>query len=129
VASPVELNRPEVHAEVTKAFVAYDNALRANDITTLNEFFVKGELATRFGLGQELYGSEEITAWRRLAPPLVRKENRRYDVVTVNDDTAVVTAEWDEDELVGRQSQTWVRTESGWKVLSGHVSTRARTSA
>ena len=128
MASPVEFNRPDVHAEVTEAYIAYDAALRGNDVATLNAFFVDSDLSTRFGLGQELYGSEEITAWRRSAPPLVRKEMRRYNVVTINDDTAVVTAQWDEDEVVGRQTQTWVRTEVGWQVLSGHVSTRARTS-
>ena len=60
MASPVELNRPEVHDEVTQAFVAYDAALHAHDVETLNNFFVPGPLSTRFGLGQELYGSDEI---------------------------------------------------------------------
>ena len=125
----LQLNRPEVHAQVTKAFVAYDAALLANDVETLNGFFVPGPFSTRFGLGQELYGSEEIGAWRRSAPPLVRKPLHRYDIVTINEDTAVVTAQWAEDGVIGRQSQTWVRTDEGWQILCGHVSTRTGVSA
>ncbi|BEP14209.1 hypothetical protein acdb102_25200 [Acidothermaceae bacterium B102] len=128
----VELNRPEVHDEVTRAFESYDAALLAGDVETLNDFFVDGPLATRFGIGQELYGSDQIAAWRRLAPPLVRAPLRRYDVVTLDNDVAVVTAEWDEGEpsnVVGRQTQTWVRAAAGWRVLSGHVSTRAVVNA
>ena len=121
----VELNRPEVLDEVTRAFVAYDKALRANDVEALNDFFLEGPLATRFGIGQELYGSDQIAAWRRQAPPLVRAPLRRYDVVTLDTDVALVTAEWEEPEVIGRQTQTWVRAAAGWRVLSGHVSTRA----
>jgi hypothetical protein len=49
---------------------------------------------------------------------------RRYDVVTIATDVAVVTAEFDDAGAVGRQSQTWVRSDAGWRVLSGHVSMR-----
>jgi hypothetical protein len=129
VARGVELNRPEVHDEVTRAFVAYDAALRAHDVETLNDFFLDGPLATRFGIAQELYGSDQIAAWRRAAPPLVRAPLRRCDVVTLDNDVAVVTAEWDEPDVIGRQTQTWVRSAAGWRVLSGHVSTRAAVNA
>jgi hypothetical protein len=120
-----QLNLPEVHDEVTECFLAYDQALLADDVEALNHWFFDGPEATRFGIGQELYGSAEIAAWRRTAPPLVRAPLRRYDVVTVAHDVAVVTAEFDDAGAIGRQSQTWVRSEAGWRVLSGHVSLRA----
>ncbi|MDX6206887.1 MAG: hypothetical protein QOF39_2944 [Frankiales bacterium] len=119
------VNLPEVLDEVTECFLAYDQALLAGDVPALNRWFFDGPEATRFGLGQELYGSAEIAGWRRSAPALVRAPLRRYDVVTLASDVAVVTAEFDDTGAVGRQSQTWVRSDAGWRVLSGHVSLRA----
>jgi hypothetical protein len=120
-----QVNLPQVRDEVTECFLAYDQALLADDVEALNQWFFDGPEATRFGIGQELYGSAEIAAWRRNAPPLVRAPLRRYDVVTLAQDVAVVTAEFDDAGAIGRQSQTWVRSEAGWRVLSGHVSLRA----
>jgi hypothetical protein len=119
------VNLPEVRDEVTECFLAYDEALLAGDVAALDRWFFDGPEATRFGIGQELYGSAEIAGWRRTAPPLVRAPLRRYDVVTLATDVAVVTAEFDDAGAVGRQSQTWVRSDAGWRVLSGHVSMRA----
>jgi hypothetical protein len=121
----LDVNLPQVRDEVTQCFLAYDQALLADDVEALNRWFFDGPEATRFGIAQELYGSAEIAAWRRTAPPLVRAPLRRYDVVTLAHDVAVVTAEFDDAGAVGRQSQTWVRSEAGWRVLSGHVSMRA----
>jgi alkylhydroperoxidase family enzyme len=119
------LDLPDVRDEVTRCFLAYDAALLAGDVASLDTWFFDGQQATRFGLGQELYGAEEIGRWRRSAPRVLRAALRRHDVVTIGHDAAVVTAEFDELGAVGRQTQTWVRAEAGWRVLSGHVSTRA----
>lgn len=118
------LNRPLVHDEVTRCFLAYDAALLAGDVEALDGWFFDGPQASRFGLGQELHGGDEISAWRRTASPVVRAALRRYDVVTLDDDVAVVSAEFDDEGAVGRQTQTWVRCQAGWRVLSGHVSLR-----
>jgi hypothetical protein len=119
------LDLPDVRDEVARCFLAYDRALLAGDVPALDGWFFDGPQATRFGLGQELYGSAEIARWRRSAPRVLRAALRRHDIVTIGEDAAVVTAEFDELGAVGRQSQTWARTEAGWRVLSGHVSTRA----
>lgn len=123
------LNLPDVHAEVTRCFLAYDAALLAGDVEALGHWFFDGAETTRFGIGEELYGAEQVAAWRRSAPPLVRAPLRRYDIVTMAEDVAVVTAEFDDHQSVGRQSQTWVRCGEGWRVLSGHVSTRCTVGA
>jgi hypothetical protein len=47
--------------------------------------------------------------------------------VTFGTDAAVVNVEFDEGtDAVGRQSQTWIRTEAGWRIIAGHVSIRAK---
>ncbi len=123
--SATALDLPVVREEVARCFLAYDAALLAGDRDALDSWFFDGRQATRFGLGQELYGAEEIARWRRAAPRVVRAALRRHDVVTIGTDAAVVTAEFDETGAVGRQTQTWVRAHAGWRVLSGHVSMRA----
>ena len=120
-----EVNLPQIRDEVTACFLDYDTALLAGDVAALAGWFYDGPEASRFGIGEELYGSAQIAAWRRQAPRLVRSPLRRYDVVTLARDVAVVTAEFDEAGAVGRQSQTWVRSDAGWRVLTGHVSLRA----
>lgn len=119
------MNVPEVRDEVTRCFLAYDAALLAHNVQALDQWFFDGPQAARFGLGEELYGTGQITAWRRSAPPPRRSPLRRYDVTTLGTDVAVVTAEFDEAADTGRQSQAWVRSETGWRVLTGHVSIRA----
>ena len=123
------LNLPEVRDEVTTCFLAYDRALLDNDVEALDRWFFNGSAATRFGVGQELYGADQIAAWRRSATALVRGPLRRFDVVTLGTDVAVVTAEFDDAGDVGRQTQTWVRCEAGWRVLCGHISLRAKVQA
>ena len=55
----------------------------------------------------------------------LRQPFRRVDIVTIGTETAVVNAEFDEpDGAIGRQSQTWIRTEAGWRLIAGHVSIR-----
>lgn len=119
------LDLPAVRDEVARCFLAYDAALLSGDVAALDGWFFDGPQATRFGLGQELYGADEIARWRRSAPRVLRDALRRHDIVTIGEDAAVVTAEFDELGAVGRQTQTWARTEAGWRVLCGHVSTRA----
>jgi hypothetical protein len=119
------LDLPAVRDAVGRSFLSYDAALLAGDVAALDTWFFNGPEATRFGLGQELYGAEEIARWRRSAPRVLRTALRRHDVVTIGEHAAVVTAEFDELGAVGRQTQTWVRAQAGWRVLSGHVSTRA----
>jgi len=122
--SALTLNLGRVRDEVTRCFHAYDSALLANDIDGVGGWFFDGPEAVRFGLREELYGAPQIAAWRQAAPPLRRSPLRRYDVTSVGTDIAVVTAEFDEAAATGRQTQAWIRSLTGWRVLSAHVSVR-----
>jgi hypothetical protein len=121
-----ELNIPAVHQEVTDCFQAYDRALLSNDVDALESWFHRGPESVRFGIAEELHGHQAIAAFRRKGPGVVRLPFRRVDVVTIGTETAVVTAEFDEPNgAIGRQSQTWIRTGAGWRVIAGHVSIRS----
>lgn len=120
-----ELNIPAVRQEVTDCFQAYDRALLDNDVAALESWFHEGPESVRFGIAEELHGHLAIAAFRRTGPPVVRQPFRRVDVVTIGTETAVVNAEFDEpDGATGRQSQTWIRTGAGWRLIAGHVSIR-----
>jgi hypothetical protein len=122
-----ELNLPEVVAAVTASFLAYDAALLAHDADALDGFFLTGPLPVRFGVAEEQYGAEEISRYRRSpAGYLQRGPFTRYDVVSIGTDAAVVNAQFTDADTVGRQSQTWIRTADGWRVLTGHVSVRPK---
>lgn len=122
------LNLPDVVAAVTASFLAYDTALLANDADALDRWFLPGPLPVRFGIAEEQYGAEDISRYRHSPGVRVRRGPlARYEIVTIGTDAAVVSAQFDDGpDAVGRQTQTWVRTAGGWRVLNGHVSIRAK---
>ena len=124
----MKIDDPEVVAEVTATFHAYEKALADNDVQALTGFFWDSPQALRFGVAEELYGADEITEFRR-----TRKINFtdrtaiREQVVTIGRDLALATLEFGVTVMGqrkhGRQSQVWVRfPELGWRVVSAHVS-------
>ena len=120
-----ELNRPDVVAEVTAAFEAYERDLVANDVEGLVDWLWRDERAVRLGIYEELYGFEAIAAYRRsqaqATPP---RSLRRTVVTTFGDDVATVDTEFVPDAapaVTGRQSQM-LRTDAGWRVANAHVS-------
>jgi hypothetical protein len=121
---PVEVNRPDVVAEVKAVFDAYEAALVANDVDALDAFFWDSPDVVRFGVADRQHGASEIAAFRRRAgaPPPRSLENTV--VTTFGPATAVVTTEFRTpgDPRIGRQSQTWIRIDDGWRVVSAHVS-------
>jgi hypothetical protein len=120
-----ELNIPSVRQEVADCFLAYDRALLAGDVASLDSWFHRGPELVRFGVAEELHGHDAISAHRRTGPGVVRQPFRRVDIVSIGTGTAVVNAEFDEpDGSIGRQSQTWMRTAAGWRILAAHVSIR-----
>lgn len=82
----------------------------------------------RFGVGENLYGGDEIKAFRQRRPPTnLAREMLRLQVVTFGEDCGSVTLEF--RRLVngiprsGRQSQMGYRfPDIGWKIVSAHVS-------
>ncbi len=119
-----EVDRPDVVAEVTAAFDRYEQALRANDAATLTELFWTDPRTTRFGDGENLYGSEAIAAFRAARLPInAARSLGRVLITAFGDDMAVASAEFSRgDGRAGRQTQTWWRTEDGWRVVNAHVS-------
>ena len=121
----MEINLPHVVAEVTAAFERYETALVANDIEVLNELFWDSPLTVRYGIAENLYGHAEIAAFR--AQPRAGSIDRtlpRTVTTTYGEGFATVWTEFARKESGrrGRQSQTWMRTPEGWRVVAAHVS-------
>jgi len=122
----MKINDPAVLAEVTAAFSAYETALVSNDVATLDKLFKDSPQTLRYGVGENLYGYDEIAAFRsaRPATDLMRRIERTV-ITTYGATTATANTLFRRDSLVGkvgRQSQTWIKFAEGWRVVSAHVS-------
>ena len=121
----MDINRPEVLAEVTAAFQRYEDALVNNRVDVLDELFWPSELTVRYGAGENLRGIEAIRAFRlaRPAQGLARTLSNTV-ITTYGRDFATAMTEFHRDGAArsGRQSQTWVRFDAGWRVVAAHVS-------
>lgn len=121
----VDVNRPDVVDELSQAFSRYEAALVTNDVATLGELFWDSPLAVRYGDSQNLYGHEEITAFRASRPvDDLRRDVVRVVITTFGADFATTAAEFRRiaSGARGRQMQTWVRTDEGWRIVAAHVS-------
>lgn len=123
-----EINIPDVIAEVRAAFDRYDQGLVDNDVAVLDDSFWDSEHTLRYGVGENLYGHAQIAAFRASRTPSQHKSRaRRLEntrIVTFGRDFAVANTEYvllSTGER-GRQSQSWLRTPDGWKVVAAHVS-------
>jgi hypothetical protein len=122
------LNDPTVLAEVTVAFQAYEAALMSNDIAELDRLFWEAPQTVRYGPGENLYGHDEIAAFRRARPGgSPQRELTRTVITTFGTDYATANTEFIREGAtgVGRQSQTWMRTPDGWRIVCAHVSMMA----
>ena len=73
----MEIDLPEVVAEVKAAFDRYEKALGDNDVTTLNSTFRKDPRTIRYGGTENLYGYAEIESFRvARAPPGLHGQSR-----------------------------------------------------
>jgi len=119
------VNRPEVVAEVTAALERYEHALVNNLVDILDELFWDSPHTVRLGAGENLFGSDEIRAFRKARPAAgLARTVIRTEVTTFGTDFAVAHRLFTREGVPqpGRQTQTWVRTDGGWKVVSAHVS-------
>jgi hypothetical protein len=121
-------NIPEVVEEVRALFERYETALEEKDVDVLDDTFWRSPHTVRYALHENGYGFDEIHAHRVRRPPGpgLKEKRLRLEILTLGRDFAVVNLEFKVrgKELVGRQSQTWVRFEDlGWKVVAAHVST------
>lgn len=121
----LEINRPDVVAEVSSIFARYEQALVSNDVAALDELFWASPLTVRYGIGENLYGRDAIVAFRRARSPLNLARTLRNTVITTyGEDFATASTEFlrPPATAVGRQMQTWVRMAEGWRVVAAHVS-------
>ncbi|WP_420967211.1 oxalurate catabolism protein HpxZ [Bradyrhizobium sp. B120] len=122
----MEIDLPDVLAEVTAQFERYEKALVSNDVALLDELFRNDSRTLRYGIGENLYGYAEIAAFRagRPAAGLMRRIDRTV-ITTYGRDTAIASTLFYRDSTpgrVGRQMQTWIRFAEGWRIVAAHVS-------
>jgi hypothetical protein len=121
----LQVNIPEIVAELTRAFENYECALIGNDIETLNELFWKSDLTVRYGVRELLYGHDEIARFRIARGAIdQRRTLRNIRITTFGRDFGTANSEYVPvgSDRIGRQSQTWIRTCDGWRIVSAHVS-------
>ncbi|SNB75416.1 Protein of unknown function [Arboricoccus pini] len=121
----MEINRPDVVAEIEALFARYEQALVANDVEVLDHMFWDDPRTLRYGVAEVLHGIQAIREYRRAVnwgnATRILEGTR---ITTFGRDMAVVNTEFRRGgaELHGRQSQTWVRLPEGWRIVSAHVS-------
>ncbi|RQO63967.1 DUF3225 domain-containing protein [Variovorax sp. KBW07] len=120
-----EINLPDVHAEVEAAFARYEDALVNNKVEVLDELFWRNPATLRYGATENLYGYDAIQAFRAGRPSQgLARELVRTVITTYGRDFATANCEFRREgaSRTGRQSQTWMRTPEGWRVVAAHVS-------
>lgn len=121
----MEINLPEVLAEVQHISDVYEKALVSNDVTMLNLLFWNSPHTLRYGLNDKQYGYDAICAFRAEQPKQgVQRTVLRTLITTYGRDAATVNLEFQraDSASTGRQSQTWMRTAQGWRIVAAHVS-------
>ncbi len=121
----MEINLPDVVAEVEAVVARYEAALVSNDVRVLDELFWDSALTVRYGSTENLYGYEAIKAFRAQRSPLnLARTIHRVVITTFGRDFATANVEFQRigAARTGRQSQAWLRTPDGWRVVAAHVS-------
>jgi ketosteroid isomerase-like protein len=118
------INDPETLAEVREIFAIYEAALLANDNALLTNLFLDNPATVRYGVNELQHGFGEIIAFRATQSPFTRKLDRTV-ITSYGRDCATASTLFHRDDApgrIGRQTQVWVKTETGWKVAAAHVS-------
>ena len=119
----MEINNPQVQAELTKQFERYQQAIIDNDVAVLNELFWNNALTLRYGTGENLYGHAEIAAFRGARDPKsVARVVGKSVITSYGRDAATANVEFERAGRKGRQSQAWIRMPEGWRIVAAHVS-------
>ncbi len=124
------INIPEIVGEVRAVFDRYETALTSNDVPVLEELFWNAPETTRYGVGENLYGWDEISAFRRgRTTGAFARDLMRTVITTYGRDFATANTEYQRDghTLPGRETKTLLRTSAGWRIVSAHVSLLGET--
>lgn len=120
------INDPAVLAEVEAAFAPYEAALGSNDVATLDRLFRNAPETLRYGVAENLYGYDEIAAFRSARSPVgLARTLERTVITSYGDSLATANTLYRRASMpgkIGRQSQTWVKFPEGWRVVAAHVS-------
>jgi hypothetical protein len=122
----MQLDLPEVIAEVKIAFERYETALVSNDVAMLDTLFHDDARTIRYGGAENLYGYEAIKSFRAARSPAGLARTLSKTVIsTFGRDFAVASTLFHRPTThgkIGRQMQTWVRLPQGWRIVAAHVS-------
>ena len=122
----MDIDLPEVVAEVQEAFERYEKALVGNDVQALNQLFRVDQRTVRYGGTENLYGYAEIEAFRAARSPVgLGRTLSRTSITTFGREFAVAATLYERPSApgkIGRQMQTWVKFPEGWRVVAAHVS-------
>jgi hypothetical protein len=122
----MEIDLPEVVAQVRSAFEIYEKALVGNDVPALNALFRDDARTIRYGGGEILYGYDEIKAFRAARSPVaLGRTLSRTVITTYGREFATASTLYERPSApgkIGRQMQTWVKFPEGWRVVAAHVS-------
>lgn len=122
----MEINLPKVKAEVEAAFASYEQALVTNDVEALQGLFWDSPHTIRYGMGENLYGYDEIGAFRAARSPVgLERTTSRTVITTFGQDFATASTLFYRGTTpgkMGRQMQSWARMPAGWRVVAAHVS-------
>ena len=121
----MDINLPDIHAEVSAVFARYEDALVHNKVDVLDELFWASAHTVRYGVAENLVGIDAIRAFRNTRPAAGLMRALQHTVITTyGHDFATAMTEFNREggNKLGRQSQTWVRMPHGWCVVAAHVS-------
>lgn len=123
------IDDPTLLAEVTQAFEAYERALMADDVATLDALFHAAPTTNRYGVGEVLYGIDAIRDFRKGRGGSPQRKLGRVAITVYGDAFATADTEFHREgsDRRGRQTQAWVKFADGWKVVSAHVSLEGTT--
>ena len=118
------IDDPVLLREVTAAFHAYEHALMADDVPAMDALFHDAPTTNRYGVGEVLYGIEEIRAFRKGRGGSPQRKLGKVAITVYGDGFATADAEFfrEGSDRRGRQTQAWVKFSDCWKVVSAHVS-------
>jgi hypothetical protein len=122
---PMELNIPEVVAEVRAAFLRYQHAVDTKDVETMNELFWTSPFTVRFGPNGTLIGHDAIANYRQTRTASAEPRALQNTVITTFGRNFAATNTETTKAVkpgTGRQSQVWIRTSRGWRIAAAHVS-------
>jgi len=122
----MQINTPSVLAELQAVFERYEQAVAHNDVAVLDELFWNSTLTLRYGVAENLYGFDSIQSFRASRSKGVERTLNNTVITTYGSDFATANTEFQSagNPRNGRQSQTWIRTADGWRIVSAHVSWR-----